>query len=103
MKFKCFNCDKEFDESIDIVKHLKQFHKFKDHSKNFKCFVNKTDQCKNTFLTFNGLQKHVRKCLEKHEALGTMAKTDTVDLSQNCSIFEVPHRIHASIRFSMLS
>lgn len=64
MKFKCFECGELFSENIQITKHLKQIHKHKDKSDNLKCFVNKNEQCPNTFQSFNNLQKHVRKCLE---------------------------------------
>lgn len=89
MEYKCFDCGEEFDESVRIVKHLKELHKYKDHSVNLKCFVNKTNQCKNTFLTFNGLQKHVRICLKKKIESGRMTKTDIGSLSQSTPILEV--------------
>lgn len=67
MKFKCFDCGELFAENSQITTHLKQIHKYKDKSDSLKCFVNKTDQCPNTFQSFNNLQRHVRKCLERSD------------------------------------
>lgn len=67
MHFKCFICEKLFNKLNEVIKHLKEFHKIKDNTENLQCVVNKLSGCRNTFLTFNGLKKHVNGCVIKNQ------------------------------------
>lgn len=62
-KFFCFECLKEFDDPNTVIKHLKKTHLYKDHCQQIKCIV-KEKKCEAVFLTFKGLQQHVKKCLK---------------------------------------
>lgn len=67
MNFKCFICENLFSELNKIIEHLKVFHKIANNTeKNLKCVVNKSNQCSNTFLTFNGFKKHVKDCVVRN-------------------------------------
>lgn len=74
MSFKCFDCGEIFAETNEMIKHLKQIHKYKEKVDNLRCFVNKSDQCHNVFQTFNSLLKHVRKCSEKNQTSPTISQ-----------------------------
>lgn len=59
---KCFKCAKEFSCVKSIIQHLKLDHFYRDHSTQFKCVVKGT-HCDAVFLTYGGLQKHIKKCM----------------------------------------
>lgn len=61
MDFKCYVCAKEFGLRLEFSKHLRAVHV--DESKQpLKCPVNGSS-CSNTFLTFNGLYRHIKDCI----------------------------------------
>lgn len=62
-KYKCYDCSEIFDSTKTIVKHLKTVHKVKEKVNQIKCVNNfKMHVCSRTFLTFDGLRKHLNKC-----------------------------------------
>lgn len=65
MKFKCYICaDKKlFETNHDVIYHLKADHNIKEKKDIIWCTVNDS-KCTNHFLTFNGLNKHIKKCVK---------------------------------------
>lgn len=59
-KFKCYLCNKLFDAEKKIFEHLKVIHNIKEHVE-IECVNN--PPCSKTFLTFQGLKKHLLKCV----------------------------------------
>lgn len=56
-KFYCFKCKKDFSSDNETIKHLKKNHFMVEKSEAIKCIV---QQCDYTFLTFDGLRKHLK-------------------------------------------
>lgn len=62
-KYKCYECSEIFHTTRTIVKNLQNIHKFKEKVNQIKCVNNfKIHVCSRTFLTFDGLRKHLDKC-----------------------------------------
>lgn len=67
MNYKCYICYRLFEKNIEAVSHLKKEHNLKDKKNTIRCTVNKST-CGRSFITFNGLCKHVKKCVEESNA-----------------------------------
>lgn len=89
--FFCFECLKEFDDPNLVINHLKKTHSYKNHCQQIKCIV-KEKKCESVFLTFKGLQEHVKKCSKtsltnsnKSENSHTVIIAENVDLQNAVS------------------
>lgn len=73
--YKCYECGKKFNETKSVVDHLKKDHKIKEKVMQIKCINNfDTHVCSRTFLTFEGLRKHLNKCYSDNKTMGEMVK-----------------------------
>lgn len=61
MRFKCYICEKLFENAIDIIRHMKQSHGIKEGADEIQCLVN--NHCKKTYITVKGLKQHMKKCV----------------------------------------
>lgn len=57
IEFKCFDCEKEFTTAKLIAAHLKQIN-----------YADYKSPCQSEFFTFNGLRKHLKKCLKARKS-----------------------------------
>lgn len=66
MDYKCKHCDNEFNEWHKILLHLKKTHGIKQNNERIHCVVNfqETNVCDKSYLTFDALRIHVKKCLK---------------------------------------
>lgn len=64
--YKCFKCEKEFSNEKSIISHLKIEHFCKDNTEPIRCVINYKQRkvCQHSFLTFGGLRKHLKTCLQ---------------------------------------
>lgn len=61
--YKCYYCTEIFDSTKTIFKHLQTVHRVKEKVNQIKCVNHfKMHVCSRTFLTFDGLRKHLNKC-----------------------------------------
>lgn len=73
--YKCYECGEKFNETKYIFHHLKNVHKIKEREMQIKCVNNfETHICLRTFLTFDGLRKHLDKCYLDNKKLDEMVK-----------------------------
>lgn len=82
MNFECYLCDnKYFNDNNLVVEHLKKEHKIKEKVHQLKCTV-KNSRCGKNFLTFYGLNRHVRTCLnDKINLNADISSVHTADIS----------------------
>lgn len=55
--YRCFKCTKY--DSKNVINHLKYYHGLRDHSEQLKCVVI-GKKCDSVYLTFKGLQNHIK-------------------------------------------
>lgn len=87
MNFKCTFCSKYFNESTDIVKHLKKSHHIVENDERIKCLVNykNGNACTKTYLTFSALKTHMKSCIIlRNETEAVCESLETI------SIVEIP-------------
>lgn len=73
--YKCYKCDIKFNETKNVIDHLKKVHKIKEKVMQIKCVNNfDTHVCSQTFLTFDGLRKHLKKCDSDSKKVNEMVK-----------------------------
>lgn len=63
MELSCYKCGKDFDEIKQLFIHLKRDHDLKNSTEKFKCMV-KNFECSKTFMNFDSLRQHMKKCLQ---------------------------------------
>lgn len=61
--YHCFKCFNKYNGINSIISHLRHDHRIRDKTEKIKCVAN--SDCDAVFLTFNGLQKHLKVCLPK--------------------------------------
>lgn len=63
MNFKCCKseCLEIFENANETIKHLKNAHNVVENQHPIECIVN--NHCAQAYLTFGGLRKHVKQCI----------------------------------------
>lgn len=61
MELSCYQCGKDFDEISKLFTHLKRHHDLKTSTDKLKCMV-KNVECLKTFMNFDSLRQHMKKC-----------------------------------------
>lgn len=80
-KYRCFQCQNEFNNIKDIFSHLRNIHFVKEKVTQIKCVNNFSSfKCTKTFLTFDGLRKHLDKCYLN----GKLFDLKVTNISKNC-------------------
>lgn len=83
-RYQCYQCSESFEEIKNIVHHLKNTHNVKDGATQIKCVNNfHTYTCVKTFLTFDGLRKHLNKCYSENKAEDEKVKEERKTLRCN--------------------
>lgn len=67
MDFKCKTCGDKFGNIEQVIDHLKNVHRFKEHDERIACFVDfvEPNHCQKGYLTYGGLRNHVKTCVQK--------------------------------------
>lgn len=60
-KYKCFKCEREFDDEKKILSHLKFEHFIRNNAEEMKCLL-KGNYCTDTFYQYTQLKLHIKKC-----------------------------------------
>lgn len=100
MDYKCRNCEKEFEQIGDAVRHLKINHKIVEHSERISCIVNfpNSNYCKRSYLTINGLKTHVQSCVKtKHKLDENTVRINTPQNSMKRCLYRVLLHIILSV------
>lgn len=64
--YKCYECNHVFSTEKSVFDHLRSFHQIRERVVQIKCVNNFISfKCSHTFLTFNGLRKHLDRCYSK--------------------------------------
>lgn len=71
MDYKCNHCEKKFNDLNKIIHHLKNDHGIKENDERIQCIVNfdGVNRCERSYLTFNALRAHVKKCVKFKQEL----------------------------------
>lgn len=66
MDYKCNHCEKKSNDLNKIFRHLKNEHRIKENDERIQCVVDfdEANHCERSYLTFNALRTHVRKCVK---------------------------------------
>lgn len=62
MDFKCFKCEKKFNDGQQALSHLRKDHKIKENTEKMRCLRN--NNCTKTYLTYSGLRIHIQSCVK---------------------------------------
>lgn len=84
--YKCYQCNEKFTDIKNTFSHLRNVHRIKDRMVQIKCVNNFNDfVCTHTFLTFDGLRKHLPKCFLK----GNKFDEEVIELNIWIEIFSL--------------
>lgn len=74
MDYKCFICEKEFENIDSVFKHLKNDEKLRNKETNLECVINfpSKGKCKKYYQTYDGLRKHLRTCIKTRKTVSSL-------------------------------
>lgn len=67
MDFKCYLCDKEFNNLNDAINHLKKSHRITDNTCKIKCLVSHNG-CVRQYNSFKTMRAHAVLCVENRKS-----------------------------------
>lgn len=83
MSYKCYKCDKIFDEIRTTIKHLKEYHRLRKDKEKIKCLV-KNGNCAKSFMNFDSLRQHMKVCAVNVQVLQVLRKNICIQYSFKC-------------------
>lgn len=98
--FRCYECSANFDGTKKLIDHLKKVHKIKEKVMQIKCGKKlHTHICSRTFLTYDGLRKHLNKCYSDNEKTDEMVTKKVKQYIYDFNLFYITiNRILIKIR-----
>lgn len=83
MSYKCFKCKLNFENTKELVAHLKKDHQLEERNNNFQISCGK---CNSILHTYSGFHKHLQQCYLKPSPLNLSPKSIVVKKRKKISL-----------------